>query len=71
MNQRTVKKHDQAIAKHYTEHGVGRTIKQRLAYWESTVDGYSISHNPTDKQKVGVFETIWLMDKYPKDFVFC
>lgn len=65
-------KHRKALTELYANHGVGRTVKQRLAYWESTCpSGYSISHNPTDKMKVAYFEQSWLSDQFPKDFKFC
>jgi hypothetical protein len=64
--------HKKAPNNLYTTHGVGKSIKQRLAYWESTCpDGYHITHDPTDKQKVVVFEICWLVDHFPKDFTFC
>ena len=67
-----VRRHRKALRELYRSKGVGRTVKQRLAYWESTVpDGYSISHNPTDAQRVAVFETSWLCDQFPQDFHFC
>ena len=65
-------KHRRALKELYAKYGVGKTIKQRLAYWESTFPkGYSISHNPTNAQKVSVFEVCWLTDQFPKDSHFC
>jgi hypothetical protein len=64
-------KHSKALRTLYVTNGVGRKVKQRLAYWEAqNPDGYSISHNPTDQQKVWVFESCWLFDKFPQDFHF-
>lgn len=67
------RKHLKAIKANYVKHGVGRTIKHKLAYWEATdkyKDGYTITHNPSDKQKVAVFEMCWLVDTFPQDMHF-
>lgn len=61
--------HREALEELYSSKGVGDTVQHRLAFWESTTDGYSISHNPTDEQKVAVFEATWLVENFPKDFV--
>jgi hypothetical protein len=64
--------HIPALQKHYESHGVGDTTKHKLAFWESTCpDGYSISHNPSDEQRVAVFESCWIDDNYPQDAIFC
>lgn len=66
------KNHTKEINNLYKSNGVGRTIKQRLSHWESqNPDGYSFSHNPTDKQKVAVFEQCWLSEHFPQDYIFC
>ena len=66
------KKHHAAIVELYRKHGVGKTTKQKLAFWESRhPHGYSISHNPTDKGKVVVFEACWCVEEFPADFIMC
>lgn len=71
--QREIKqKHDAAIKEWYAKHGVGNTIKHKLAFWDSQYPGgYTISHDPDDKTKVAVLELCWLTDKFPGDFVHC
>ena len=67
-------KHRKALTDLYKSHGVGRLINQRFKFWESQhPDGYSISHNPTEKMSVAVFEMSWLVDqaRFNKDFVVC
>lgn len=66
------KKHDKAIKELYSKHGVGSTIKHKLAFWDSQYpEGYVITHNPSNKQKVAVLELCWLTDKFPADFPHC
>lgn len=66
------KKHNAAIKELYTKHGVGRTVKQKLAFWDSQhPDGYSISHDPNDEQKVAILELCWLTEKFVADFPHC
>lgn len=63
-----------ALAALYREHGVGRTVDQRLAYWESTCpDGYFMSHDPEDALKVRLFEVSWLSDqpRFMAEFPAC
>lgn len=56
----------------YMERGVGDSIAQKLKFWESTCpDGYSMSHNPSDKMKVTVFEESWIVNNYPQDAILC
>lgn len=64
--------HQKAIDDLYEEHGVGKTIKNRLAFWNKQYpDGYSISHNPTDRQTVIILELCFLTDTFPQDFPSC
>lgn len=66
------KKHTAAIKELYASHGVGRTIKHKLAFWNSQYPGgYTISHDPNDKQKVAILELCWLTDKFVADFPHC
>ena len=61
------RKFSSALSKYYVSQGVGRTVKQRLAHWESQGQ-FGYSHNPTDKQKLGMHELSWLSDNFPMDF---
>jgi hypothetical protein len=66
------KDHKIALNLLYGKFGVGSTTKHKLAFWESRhPDGYSISHNPTDKVKVEIFQMVYLVDEFPKDFISC
>lgn len=63
--------HHTALSELYKSKGVGRTVAQRLKFWESQEPGCNFSHNPTDAQKVGCFELSWLVQQFPKDFPSC
>ena len=64
----TRKKHVKAIKDFYTKHGVGSTLKQKYAFWESHFGPCGFSHNPTLKTMVSIQEQVWLHDEYPQDF---
>lgn len=57
----------------YKENGVGRSAKQRHAFWNKKQPFTNMTHiDPDDDaMRVKVFEYSWIVDLFPKDFVFC
>ena len=58
--------HHTALSELYKSKGVGRTVAQRLKFWESQEPGCNFSHNPTDAQKVGCFGAVLVGPAVPE-----
>lgn len=65
------KKHYKTIRDLYKENGVGRSIKQRLAFWRKREGDFYIPHNPTEAQIVAICEEVYLFQLFPSDFAAC
>ena len=73
------KKHDAAMKEYYAKKGIGRSLKQKYAFWHNGAmekGGYSISHMPDDpkeamKYTVAVFELLWITNTFCEDFPHC
>ena len=68
------RKYQHALAVLYREAGVGRTVRQRLAYWNKECPNTNIYCGVgavPDALQVAVHESSWLSDRFPMDFRFC
>ena len=67
------KKHNLAIKDYYTKNGVGRTYKQKHAFWNNLHPNTHISHFDLtdDKMRTKAFELMWLCESFPEDFPSC
>ena len=65
--------HQKALDELYEKAGVGKTYKQRHAYWNSVEPNTSISHFDLNDHihRTRAFEMCWLTMHFPQDFNFC
>ena len=63
--------HREALETFYKSRGVGDTVEQRQACWDTFNGVSSVSKEVSAETKLALCEQSWLIEQFPADFDFC
>lgn len=65
------KKYKTVLNELYESHGVGKTVKQKRAFWDKEYPNCYITHARNNREWVKAMELFYVVEIFPEEFKFC